>query len=96
MGWYTNYKIWVRTASGFSRSTDDIEKQIESVANAAKFLNCEEKHVEAVCEICSLQPKKISGGLFFTGNRKRGGLSFLKLFMAYIKFSLGEQNINYE
>ena len=58
MGWYTNYKIWVRTASGFSRSTDDIEKQIESVANAAKFLNCEEKHVEAVCEICSLQPKK--------------------------------------
>jgi len=93
MGWYTDYKIWVRTASGFSRSVYDIEKQIKSVTNAAKFLNCEEKYVEEVCEICWLRPQKISGGLFFTGNRKRGDLEFLKLFMAYIKFTLGAENV---
>ncbi len=93
MGWYTDYKIWVRTASGFSRSVDDIEKQIRSFANAAKFLKCEEKDVEEVCEMCSLDAEKISGGLFFTGNRKRGGEMFLRLFMDYIKFTLGEQNV---
>ena len=91
MGWYSNYWIHVKTPKKFG--VGELRKQIESVKNAAVFLDCKEEDVDEVCEICWLQPKVVSDGLEFSGQRKRGGYEFLRLFVAYIKFTLGLDNI---